>query len=514
MFARRIAVVGTGYVGLTTGACLASLGHRVVCADLDESKIERLRTGEIGIREDGLAELVNESVAAGRLTFVVGAGAALGELERDGAPMEVMFLCVPTPMGVGGVADLAAVEAVIEEVRDTLPPGAVVVNKSTVPVGTAERTGELLKRDDVAVVSNPEFLREGSAVQDFLHPDRIVVGSSSQDAAERVAALYARLGAPTVLTDAASAEMIKYAANCFLAMKLSYVNAIAELCERLDADVADVAEGIGYDKRIGQAFLSPGPGWGGSCLPKDTHALLQVADSADFAFRLLRATIDTNTRQYQRMVDKIRTAVTGKRTGSLTRRRLALFGLTFKAGTDDLRDSPALGVAALLKQAGAELVAYDPGITADTSPIDGSLLTVVDDPYLAAKDTEAIVILTDVAGVPVPGLGHGCARWSALPPSSTLATSLTRGFSAGRIHLDRRRAHDAHRRPDSHGDLHLMKKELITGGHRRLRRRRPKAAADGARGPAVTPRKGVQAAADEPTVVLIMVSIGRSKNNV
>jgi UDPglucose 6-dehydrogenase len=210
-----------------------------------------------------------------------------------------------------------------------------------------------------------------------------------------VAALYARLGAPTVLTDAASAEMIKYSANCFLAMKLSYVNAIAELCERLDADIADVTEGIGYDKRIGQSFLAPGPGWGGSCLPKDTHALLQVADSADFEFRLLRATIDTNTRQQQRMVDKIRTMVTGKRSGSLSRRRLALFGLTFKAGTDDLRDSPALGVAALLKQAGAELVGYDPGVAESGARIDGSLLTVVDDPYVAAKDAEAIVILTE-----------------------------------------------------------------------------------------------------------------------
>ena len=395
MFARRIAVVGTGYVGLTTGACLASLGHRVICADVDEKKIERLRSGEIGIREDGLAELVSEGVAAGRLSFVVGAAAALDELEREGGRVEVMFLCVPTPMGVGGIADLAAVEAVIEEVRDALPAGVVVVNKSTVPVGTAVRTAELLERDDVVVVSNPEFLREGSAVHDFLNPDRIVVGSSSQDAAERVAALYARLGAPMVLTDAASSEMIKYAANCFLAMKLSYVNAIAELCERLDADVVDVTEGIGYDKRIGQAFLSPGPGWGGSCLPKDTHALLQVADSADFEFRLLRATIDTNTRQYQRMVDKIRSAVTGKRTGSLTRERIALLGLTFKAGTDDLRDSPALGVAALLKQAGADLVAYDPGVSADASTIEPTLLTVADDAYVAAKDADAIVILTE-----------------------------------------------------------------------------------------------------------------------
>jgi UDPglucose 6-dehydrogenase len=177
-------------------------------------------------------------------------------------------------------------------------------------------------------------------------------------------------------------------------MKLSYVNAIAELCERLDADVADVTEGMGYDKRIGQAFLSPGPGWGGSCLPKDTHALLQVADSVDFEFRLLRATIDTNTRQFQRMVDKIRTAVTGKRTGSLSRKRIALFGLTFKAGTDDLRDSPALAVAALLKQAGAELVAYDPGISASSS-FDGTILTLVDDPYTAAEGSEAIVVLTE-----------------------------------------------------------------------------------------------------------------------
>jgi UDPglucose 6-dehydrogenase len=395
MFARRIAVVGTGYVGLTTGACLASLGHRVVCADVDESKIERLRRGEIGIREDGLAELVTEGVAAGRLSFVVGASAALKELEQGDGPVEVMFLCVPTPMGVGGVADLAAVEAVVEETRGELPRDCVVVNKSTVPVGTAVRTAELLDRPDVGVVSNPEFLREGSAVHDFLNPDRIVVGSDKQDAAERVAALYARLGAPTVLTDAASAEMIKYAANCFLAMKLSYVNAIAELCERLDADVADVTEGMGYDRRIGQSFLSPGPGWGGSCLPKDTHALLQAADAADFEFRLLRAAIDTNTRQYQRMVDKIRTAVTGKRTGSLSRRRIALLGLTFKANTDDLRDSPALGVAALLKQAGADLTAYDPGVDPATTRIDPSLLAVVDDPIAAVRDAEAVVVLTE-----------------------------------------------------------------------------------------------------------------------
>jgi UDPglucose 6-dehydrogenase len=394
-FARRIAVVGTGYVGLTTGACLASLGHRVLCADVDGAKVERLRSGRIDIREPGLPEMVGETMAAGRLSFVLGARAALAAFERDGAPVEVLFICVPTPMGIGGIADLAAVEAVVEEVRDVLPPGAIVVNKSTVPVGTAERTAELLDRPDVAVVSNPEFLREGSGVGDFLHPDRIIVGSDAQDAAERVAALYARLGAPTVLTDWASAEMIKYAANCFIATKLSYVNAIAELCERLGADVMDVTEGLGYDKRIGQSYLSPGPGWGGSCLPKDTSALLQLSDSVDFEFRLLRAAIETNTRQSRRIVEKICSAVTGKRTGSLSRKRIALLGIAFKAGTSDLRDSPALAVAALLRQAGADLQAFDPAIAAADSPLDGELLTVVDDPYVAAKDADALVILTE-----------------------------------------------------------------------------------------------------------------------
>ncbi|TWF79018.1 UDPglucose 6-dehydrogenase [Pseudonocardia hierapolitana] len=392
MFARRIAVIGAGYVGLTTGACLASLGHSVVCADVDAAKVDRLQQGQVDIREPGLPDLVTEGVAAGRLSFVVGARAAMS---GPAGPVDVVFLCVPTPMGVGGIADLTAVEAVIDEIRDALPPGCVVVNKSTVPVGTATRTVELLDRDEVAVVSNPEFLREGSAVRDFLNPDRIVVGCDTQNAAERVAALYARLGGPTVLTDAASAEMVKYAANCFLAMKLSYVNSLAELCERLGADIVDVTEGMGYDHRIGQAFLSPGPGWGGSCLPKDTHAMLQVADSADFEFRLLRAAIETNTRQRQRMVEKVRLAVTGSRTGTLSRTRLGVLGLTFKAGTDDLRDSPALAVAAMLRQAGAELLGYDPVVPASASSSELASITVVDDPAASAKDADALVLLTD-----------------------------------------------------------------------------------------------------------------------
>ncbi|WP_344127125.1 UDP-glucose/GDP-mannose dehydrogenase family protein [Saccharopolyspora halophila] len=383
MFARRIVVVGTGYVGLTTGACLASLGHRVVCSDVDAAKVEQLNRGEVGIHEPGLAELVQEGIAAGRLRFVVGSAGAVAEAE-------VVFLCVPTPMGSGGAADLAVVESVAHEVREVLPTGCVLVTKSTVPVGTAARLAELVGRADVAAVSNPEFLREGSAVHDFLNPDRIVVGSDTQDAAERVAALYARLGAPTVLTDAASAEMVKYAANCYLATKLSYVNAIAELCERLGADITDVTEGMGYDRRIGQSFLQPGPGWGGSCLPKDTAALLQVADAVSFDFPLLDATISANAHQRTRMVEKVREACGGLLAGT----RLGVLGLTFKAGTDDLRDSPALEVARLLAAEGAELVAYDPGLRGDEPGLPEAL-TLVDDPYLAAKESAALVVLTE-----------------------------------------------------------------------------------------------------------------------
>lgn len=388
MFARRIAVIGTGYVGLTTGACLASLGHHVVCADIDAGKVERLRRGEVDILEPGLPELVGEGLAAGRLRFVVGARTAVAA--DDGAAAEIVFLCVPTPMGAGGAADLRSVQAVVDEVGALLPGGCVVVNKSTVPVGTAATTAAMLGRADVAVVSNPEFLREGSAVHDFLHPDRIVVGSGSQGAAERVAALYARLGAPTQLTDAASAEMVKYAANCFLAMKLSYVNALAGLCERLGADVAEVTEGMGYDRRIGKAFLSPGPGWGGSCFPKDTHALLRIAEGAGVGFELIAASLRQNDTTRALVVDKVRAAAGG----SLAGRRIGLLGLTFKAGTDDLRDALALAVAALLRAEGAELAAYDPahprGVPGTTDGIE-----VVDDPLEAAKEAAALVVLTD-----------------------------------------------------------------------------------------------------------------------
>lgn len=382
---RRIAVIGTGYVGLTTGTCLAALGHHVVCADADPGKVERLRRGEVDILEPELPELVREGIDARRLEFVGDTAAAV----RDAS---VVFLCLPTPMGAGGAADLAAVEAVAEEVRSELPHGCVVVNKSTVPVGTSERVAALLGRPDVSVVSNPEFLREGRAVHDFRHPDRIVVGGAP-DAAQQVAEVYEGLDAPLVRTDAASAELTKYAANFFLAMKLSFANNLATLCERFGADIGEVTAGIGHDPRIGGAFLQPGPGWGGSCLPKDTHALLSVCEAAGIDFPLLRATIETNVAHQRRLVERVAAHAAGG-DGSLHGVRLALLGLTFKAGTSDLRDSPALAIARELRERGAELYAYDPALT-ETRPDLSDLLTLVTDPVEAVDGAAACLVLTE-----------------------------------------------------------------------------------------------------------------------
>lgn len=380
-------MIGTGYVGLTTGACLASLGHEVVCADADPHKVGRLRAAQVDILEPGLPEAVRDGLDAGRLEFTGDTAAAVAEAD-------VVFLCLPTPMGAGGAADLAAVEAVAAQIREVLRPGCVVVNKSTVPVGTCERVAALLGRTDVTVVSNPEFLREGRAVHDFLHPDRVVIGAADPDAARRVAALYAELDAPLVLTDPASAELTKYAANFFLAMKLSFANNLATLCERFGADIADVTEGIGRDPRIGSAFLRPGPGWGGSCLPKDTHALLTMCDLSGVDFPLLSATIETNVAHQRQLVERVAAACGRGGDGSLHGVRLTLYGITFKAGTSDLRDSPALAVARLLRERGAELTAYDPALR-EQRPDLSDLVELVDDPVRAAEGAAACLVLTE-----------------------------------------------------------------------------------------------------------------------
>src|SRR5579862_9520734 len=285
--ASRVAVIGAGYVGLTTSVILAHLGHDVCCGEVDPAKVEQLSAGTPTIFEEGLEPLLAEGLRSGRLRFVLGAAAAV-----DGA--EFVFLCVPTPQYHDGSADVRALGAAAREIAPHLADGAVVVNKSTVPVGSATLIERLLRRPDVAVVSNPEFLREGTAVHDCLHPDRVVVGSDDRQAAARVGALFASLGAPLIITDAATSETIKYAANAFLATKLSFVNAVATLCEHLGASVGDVLQGLGYDHRIGFEYLQPGPGWGGSCLPKDTRALLYMSQRAGYEFPLLREVIDTN----------------------------------------------------------------------------------------------------------------------------------------------------------------------------------------------------------------------------
>ena len=292
--ASKIAVIGTGYVGLTTGACLAHLGHDVVCADIDEAKVEALNNGEIPILEDGLDNLVIEGRRAGRLRFVVGAANAVGD-------REFVYLCVPTPQGDDGSADLSYIESAAREIGPELAPEAIVINKSTVPVGSTRVVEQALQRGDVSVVSNPEFLREGSAVHDFLNPDRVVIGAVDQAAAIRMAGLYIGLTAPIMVTDPASAETIKYASNAFLATKISFVNAVAAVCEAVGADVNDVVLGMGYDRRIGQEFLKPGPGWGGSCFPKDTVALIHIAEEAGYDFRLLKGVVDVNNEQFERV---------------------------------------------------------------------------------------------------------------------------------------------------------------------------------------------------------------------
>jgi UDPglucose 6-dehydrogenase len=379
----RIAVVGTGYVGLTTGACLAHLGHKVVCADVDPGKIAKLQSGIIPIVELGLAELVAEGVAAGRLSFVVGSVEAAKSCD-------IAFLCVPTPQGEDGSADLSYVQRAAEEIAAVLPFEAIVVNKSTVPVGSTKVVEQALKRPDVKVVSNPEFLREGSAVQDFLKPDRVVVGSDDQAAAMKVASLYDGLSTRVIITDPASAETIKYAANAFLATKLSFINAIAAICEGVGADINDVVVGMGSDKRIGENFLRPGPGWGGSCFPKDSRALIKIAEDADYSFDLLKGVITVNDQQLDRVADKIRIAAGGSLSGKV----VAVWGLTFKAGTDDLRDSPAIAIIERLMKFGARVQAFDPTVTDIRTGIPNDLVIASSSAEATAK-ADVLAVLTE-----------------------------------------------------------------------------------------------------------------------
>ncbi len=345
----QIAVIGTGYVGLSSGACLSSLGHTVVCLDIDQLKISMLRSGRIPIVETGLAELVTAGMANRLLEFTT-------EISESIPQADVIFLCLPTPQDDDGSADLSYVEKAAGDIRTALKPGAIVVNKSTVPVGTAVRVRDILQRDDVHVVSNPEFLRQGTAVHDFLHPSRVVIGGDDSGATAAVAALYKGIDAPILQMKTASAEALKYAANAFLATKLTFINAMADICEAVGADIFDVATGIGMDPRIGSDMLRAGPGWGGSCFPKDTRALVSIAADGGYDFALLRGVIETNDQHYARIANRVIEECGGSVDGKV----VASWGLTFKAETDDLRDSPAIKILAMLHDAGAHIRAYDP----------------------------------------------------------------------------------------------------------------------------------------------------------
>lgn len=383
----RVAVIGAGYVGLTQAVGFAHLGHEVFCADVDEERVRLLSKGEPTILEERLPELLAEGLESRRLRFVVGAATAAREAE-------FVFLCVPTPQGDDGAADMSFVDAVAREIAPVLGPDAVVVNKSTMPVGSTRRVQRVLSEvgalDSVGVASNPEFLREGFAIRDFLTPSRIVIGCEDPAVAVRVSELYRGVNAPMIITDPPSAEMIKYASNGFLATKIAFINAIANLCENVGADVREVALGMGYDARIGFEFLHPGPGYGGSCFPKDTAALMHTALAADYDFRLLSGVIESNRDQHERMVAKVRAAAGG----ALAGKTVAAWGLTFKANTDDLRDSPAIHVLRAVLAEGATVRAADPAAPERVTELLPGLVRV-HDPIDAARDADVLVVLTE-----------------------------------------------------------------------------------------------------------------------
>lgn len=348
---RDVAVIGSGYVGLTLAACLASIGHKVVCTDISIDRITLLCEGNVPIVELGLPELILEMLSSGRLSFSI-------DNARAAARSEFTFLCLPTPEGADGHADLSFVREVAAEIAPHLQSGAVLVNKSTVPVGTADIVRSIVGRDDVEVVSNPEFLAEGTALHDSLDPDRIVIGARDAVTARRVADLYGATEGQLILTDILSAELIKYASNAYLATRLTFVNSIAAVCDAVGADIRAVTAGMGADHRIGPHFLRPGPGWGGSCFPKDTQALVRTAERVGCDLSLVRIAIELNREHTKRVFDKI----VARLGGTLEGRRIALWGLTFKAGTGDLRESPALTLATTLAAGGAIVRAYDPTV--------------------------------------------------------------------------------------------------------------------------------------------------------
>jgi UDPglucose 6-dehydrogenase len=374
-----VAIIGAGYVGLVTAAGLAHIGHRVRVGEASAQRVALLEAGEVPIYEQGLPDLLSRAVERGTLSYSTSNTEAV-------AGASLVFLCLPTPERPDGRADLEYVHAVIDELASTVDDGTLFVIKSTVPPGTVASLRKRLADlgSGAHVVSHPEFLREGKAVDDFMEPDRIVVGAYDRADAELVASLYRSLETEVVITDPTSAEMIKYASNSYLAARLTFVNTLANVCEAVGADVLDVIQGMGLDHRIGPHFLQPGPGYGGSCFPKDTAALIGVAEDAGYEFDLLKAVIEADHEQRRRIVEKVRQAAGG----GLRGRRVCLWGVAFKAGTDDVRESPALRIARLLIEDGAEVVGYDPEATTTE-------FAMADDPIAAAEGADVLLVATE-----------------------------------------------------------------------------------------------------------------------
>jgi len=398
-----ITVAGTGYVGLVSGACLADFGNTVICIDNNASKIEMLKAGGIPIYEPGLDDVVKRNIVSGRLSFSTNMVSAVKK-------SEVIFIAVGTPPADDGSADLKYVEAVAREVAHSMNGYKVIVDKSTVPVGTGKKVAhwisdELSKRNDGSadfgfdVVSNPEFLREGSAVQDFMHPDRVVIGAENEKARSLMKDVYRSLylnETPYIETNIETAEMIKYASNAFLAVKITYINEIANLCEKVGADVQDVAKAMGRDGRIGGKFLHPGPGYGGSCFPKDTQAMARIGRDAGETLSIIEATISANDRQKERMISKIENGLGGK--GCLKGKTLAILGLAFKPNTDDMREAPALTIIEGLVSHGAKIRACDPAAIKEASWRLESIAKSIeffDDEYDALEGADALVLMTE-----------------------------------------------------------------------------------------------------------------------
>jgi UDPglucose 6-dehydrogenase len=386
----KISIIGTGYVGLVTGACFAELGHDVLCMDDNPEKIAILKAGKVPIYEPGLDSLIESNVEEGRLSFT--------QSMKDAVQAsELLFICVGTPPKPSGEADLSAVEAVGKRIGEYLNGYKLIVEKSTVPVQTARWLEKTIRESQQAhghafdVASNPEFLREGSAIHDFLHPDRIVLGVSSQQAASRLVELYEPLNAPLLITDIESAELIKHASNAFLAMKISFINAVARICEKTGADVVKVAKGIGLDSRIGTAFLQAGIGYGGSCFPKDVSAFVHLAEELGYDFKLLKAVEEVNKAQRLLPLEKLK-----KNLGDLKGKTISVWGLSFKPNTDDLREAPSIAIIQNLLKEGARVKAFDPASIENAKKLlPATQVYYAHDPYDAVVDSHAILLATE-----------------------------------------------------------------------------------------------------------------------